>query len=82
MNMRILVRAGQVYWSRPSKPNARKKFVRVVRVTKGQQPKVTVRSVTSTGKKKPTRYVSTFQVWLTYSMEMRGWVMPSSYQEQ
>jgi hypothetical protein len=72
------VKAGQVYSAVPKRKGAHKQFVKVLRLSKRNQPKVTLQLITKSGKKKKTPFgTDTFQSWLTFHEGQ--WKLPFTY---
>ena len=68
------VTKGQVYCTRPKQKGAQLKFVQIVGVSYGQQPKATYRQITKAGKAKS----SPIRCWLTWSGKQ--WTMSSTWE--
>ena len=77
----MLVKAGQVYVHKPLRLHAHNRFVKVLRVYKGLQPKVTCCLVSKLGKSKTAGNIKVkeWRVWLTWNKTKNAWVMPHRY---
>lgn len=71
--------AGQYYKTTPAS-GGHSKYIRIMRVSRGQQPKATVRRTTRSGNLKTGKDAYSFSVWLTFNQGLSQWVMPSSYE--
>ena len=74
---RMLVSRGQVYASRPDRHGARERFIAIVGLSRGQQPRATWREVTRTGRLKNRKSGAPVTTFLT--CVDGSWQMPSRY---
>ena len=71
------VRKGQFYRTKPQKKGSHWRYVQIIGISRGQQPKTTFVEVTKSGNKKPGKF-NFGRAWLQF--REGKWYMPQAYE--